>query len=108
MNINEIKEKIAIIKNTKDIENIQEILSYADLGAKIKEVLNAVLELSSNNNLDFAAQQFVGFNVGKWSDIIDLVTSMGLTLNEWKHLESGYSLMLDDDDLKKINNHFKN
>ena len=45
MDLDEIKENIMIIKNTKHIENIESILSYDDLGLKINEVLNAILEL---------------------------------------------------------------
>lgn len=45
MDLEEIKQKIAIIFNTKDIENIEDILSYDDLGKKIKEVLTAIQEL---------------------------------------------------------------
>jgi hypothetical protein len=41
--IDVIKSKIAIIKNTKDIENIELILG--DLGVKIIEVLNDINEL---------------------------------------------------------------
>lgn len=43
--LEEIKQKIAIILNTKDIENIEDILSYDDLGKKIKEVLRAIQKL---------------------------------------------------------------
>lgn len=45
MDLEEIKQKIAIIFNTKDIENIEDILSYDDLGKNIKEVLIAIQEL---------------------------------------------------------------
>jgi hypothetical protein len=45
MKLEEIKEQISIIMNTKDIENIESILSYDDLGVKIKEVLYAIQEL---------------------------------------------------------------
>lgn len=48
MNLEEIKAKIKIIGNTKDIENIEAILSYADLGKKIIEVLDAVVKLKEN------------------------------------------------------------
>lgn len=45
MSLEEIKEKVAIIFNTKDIENLEGILSYDDLGKKIKEVLKEIQEL---------------------------------------------------------------
>lgn len=44
MELEEIKQKIAIILNTKDIENIEDILSYDDLGKNIIEVLRAIQE----------------------------------------------------------------
>lgn len=45
MYLEEIKQKIAIIFNTKDIENIEDILSCGDLGKNIIEVLRAIEEL---------------------------------------------------------------
>ena len=45
MDLEEIKKQVMIIKNIKDIENIERILSYGDLGTKIKEVLDAIIEL---------------------------------------------------------------
>lgn len=45
MELEEIKQKIAIILKTKDIENIEDILSYDDLGKNIIEVLRAIQEL---------------------------------------------------------------
>jgi len=46
MNLKQIKEKIDKIKNNKDIENIESILGYGDLGYKIIEVLDAVKKLT--------------------------------------------------------------
>lgn len=46
MTLPEIKEKIEIIFNTKDIENIEKILSYGELGKKIIEVLRAIESLT--------------------------------------------------------------
>lgn len=45
IDLQEIKEKITIIKNTKDIENIESILSYGELGKNIKEVLDLINNL---------------------------------------------------------------
>ena len=45
MDLEEIKKQVMIIKNIKDIENIERILSYGDLGTKIKEVSDAIIEL---------------------------------------------------------------
>lgn len=56
-----------------------------------------------------ALQQMTGFQVGKWSDSSELVSSMGLREEEWEHIkeneESGH---LDDDDIKEINQYFAN
>jgi len=46
MDLEQIKAKIDKIKNTKDIENIEQILCYDDLGTNILEVLNAVKKLT--------------------------------------------------------------
>lgn len=45
MNLEEIKEKIAIIFSTKDIENIDQMLPYNSLGENIIEVLRAIQKL---------------------------------------------------------------
>lgn len=108
MELKEIKDKIAIIKNTKDIENIEEILSYGDLGTKINEVLNAVLGLNLTKNLDFASQQLIGFRIGKWDSIVELIVSMGLKQNEWKKLKTDYPIQLDAEDIEKVNEYFTN
>ncbi len=56
-----------------------------------------------------ALQQMIGFKLGRWgADPIELVSSMGLTITEWRYIkkneESGY---LDKDDIKEINKYFK-
>lgn len=55
-----------------------------------------------------ALQQFTGFQVGKWGDIGELISSMGLTEEEWNYIkdneESGH---LDEQDIKKINECFE-
>ncbi len=107
MNLIEIKKKIAIINNTKDIENIENILSYGDLGKKIVEVLDLVYELKHSNKLDLANQQFIGFKYGKWQgdDINGLVKEMGLTQTEWEYLKNNYSISgeLEESEIDEIN-----
>ena len=44
-----IKKLISEIENTKDIENIESILSYGDLGLNIKEVLSLVKKIKTPN-----------------------------------------------------------
>ena len=57
--------------------------------------------------IDEALQQMTGFKVGRWGDIRELVSSMGLTKDEWEHIknkeECGY---LDEDDVEEINEIF--
>ena len=43
--LDQIKQKIAIIFRTKDIENIERILPTDDLGKNIKEVLREIQDL---------------------------------------------------------------
>ena len=110
MELLEIKQKIRIIGNTKDIENIEEILSFGDLGKKINDVLDAVLLLKDSNTVEMLSQQFVGFKHGKCysEDIIGLVTSMGLTKNEWAILKDEYPINSDlsEFEIIKINDYF--
>ena len=56
-----------------------------------------------------ALQQFVGFKVGKWgADIKELVSSMGLTEEEWNHIkENEEDANLDEDDIEEINKYFE-
>ena len=106
MELEEIKKEINVIFNTKDIENVETILAWNDLGKRIKKVLRAVQKI--NNRLDFANQQFIGYYQGKWSNLEGMIQSMNLTKNEWKILKKEYEPTLDSKDLKEIENYFKN
>ena len=54
-----------------------------------------------------ALQQMTGYNVGKFGDIKELVSSMGLNKDEWEHIkeneESGH---LNEEDIEDINDYF--
>lgn len=55
-----------------------------------------------------ALQQFVGFKVGKWGNIEELISSMALTKEEWEHIkENEESGNLDEDDIEKVNKYFE-
>ena len=56
-----------------------------------------------------ALQQMQGFKLGKWGACPrELVSSMGLTEKEWKHIkEKEDSGNLDKDDIKEINEYFE-
>jgi hypothetical protein len=105
MNLQEIKREIDIIYNTKDIENIEKILAYNDLGKRIKKVLRAVQKM--NNRLDFANQQFIGYYQGKWTNLEGMIKSMNLTEAEWKILKKDYLPTLDKKDHEEIEMYFK-
>ena len=111
MNLKEIKSRIRVIRNIKDVENIKEILSFEDLGEKIKEVLDSVSELD-DSLLDFASQQIIGFKHGKWNrdNIIGLIDSMGLTGKEWNELKENYPIDsdLEESEIQEIDDYFKN
>ncbi len=61
----------------------------------------------SRKEIAEALQQMTGFQLGKWSDVRELVSSMGLRKEEWEHIkkeeESGH---LDDEDIKRIDECF--
>ena len=62
----------------------------------------------SRDEIGEALQQMTGFRLGKWgADIGELISSMGLTKDEWEHIKkyenSGH---LDEDDIKTINEIF--
>lgn len=58
------------------------------------------------NKLDLADAQFIGFVCGKWSGVIDLVESMGLTKAEWEKWKKDYSNVLDDYDFEQVEIYF--
>ena len=59
--------------------------------------------------IEKAIQQMIGFKLGKWgADIIELISSMGLKKEEWEYLKKFEDNgRLDDDDIKEINEYFK-
>lgn len=62
------------------------------------------------NRLDLADAQLVGFFHGKWnrSDIIGLIEGMGMTKKEWIKWKKDYTTsIMDDSDMKEIDEHFK-
>lgn len=110
MELTKIKEKLRIIGNTKDIENIEEILSFGDLGKKINEVFSDIQKLKDNSGTDLASQQIVGFKHGKWNrdDIVGLISSMGLKEKEWIILKEKYPIEsdLEESEIKEVNDYF--
>ncbi len=61
-------------------------------------------------NLDLADAQFIGWGTCKQNDndVIQLVTSMGLTKKEWILWKKKYdTCYLDSEDMEAIDNHFK-
>ena len=61
-----------------------------------------------SKKLELANQQFLGYFNGKWKQLIGMVEAMGLTKKEWEKLKSDYSLYLDDEDVKEVNEFFEN
>lgn len=60
--------------------------------------------------LDLADAQFVGFFHGKWnrSDITGLIEGMALTKSEWNKWKKDYATsVMDDEDIKEIDEYFK-
>lgn len=59
--------------------------------------------------LDLADAQFTGFSQGKWNnDILQLVTSMGLTKSEWSKWKRTYTTeILTDAEIQQIDEYFE-
>lgn len=54
-----------------------------------------------------ALQQMTGFKIGKWDDVAELVSSMGLSEEEWAHIKSEeHSGGLDEKDIAEIDKYF--
>ena len=62
----------------------------------------------SRNLIGEALQQMTGFKLGKWgADVRELISSMGLTKDEWEYIKkSENSGCLDEDDINEINKVF--
>ena len=80
----------------------------------IKDVINKTKNKIERQNSEIREdrtgqmlQQMQGFKIGKWSDIITLAISSGLSKKEWKYIkeneESGH---LDEKDIKELDEHF--
>ena len=61
------------------------------------------------NDIDKAEQQLLGFTHAKQGySLIDLISSMGLTKDEWKTLKADYELTyFSDNDKEEIDEYFK-
>jgi len=82
--------------NVGSIEDIYEKAFKTAIEIKEKE-----------RQLELADAQFIGFKEGKWSSILGLIEAMGLTEDEWKDWKKKFPQILDGDDIKEINSHFK-
>ena len=101
-----LKKKVAVIFNTKDIENVESILSTGGLGKKIMEVLRAIEK--TDFEIEKAEQQLVGFYHCKHNkDVLGLIRSMGLKKSEWVEIKKQYELeYIDEDDKQEIDEYF--
>ena len=65
-------------------------------------------DTQDKKSLEMAEQQFTGFNIGKTSgDIEELVSSMGLTFEEWEIIKSGeLSCLIDELDSEIVDSYF--
>ena len=64
--------------------------------------------LQEKRNIEDMLQQMIGFKIGKWDDIIDLILNAGLTKREWEIIKKNEdSGCLDEEDIIEINEHFK-
>ena len=104
----EIIKKIDGIFSTKDIENIEEILSYEDLGLMIIDVLRSLKRLLPTHPLDMAEQQLFGFKqCENGNSLKELVVAMGLTDMEWVAIKKTYEISyLSIDDVNEIDRIF--
>ena len=60
----------------------------------------------SEGRIGSALQQMIGFKIGKWSDVTDLIMNMGLEIKEWEHIKNNESCGLDDKDIEEIDEYF--
>ena len=64
--------------------------------------------LQEKRNIEDMLQQMIGFKIGKWDDIIDLILNAGLTKREWETIKKNEdSGCLDEKDIIEINEHCK-
>jgi hypothetical protein len=65
-------------------------------------------KLSKEKQIELAVQQMTGFKLGKWgAEPTELVSSMGLTKEEWDYIkENEDSGRLDKEDIKIIDDYY--
>ena len=102
-------ELIKTIKQTRDYENLVEILG-SPLGELLYEAVNT-LEMQSEENIHIALAkaQFTGYYAAKLGEsIVDLVNSMGLLIEEWKIIKKSFiRYVFTVDDAEEIDKYLK-
>ena len=64
--------------------------------------------MTKENMLELALAQFTGYHLGnRGYDISELVSSMGLTEEEWKKVKKEEDTNLDEDEIEEVNEYFK-
>jgi len=65
-------------------------------------------KMTKERMLELALAQFTGYHLGNNGyGVGELVSSMGLTEEEWEKIKEDEDISLDDDEIKEINNYFK-
>lgn len=61
-----------------------------------------------NTKIDLAEQQLLGYAHAKRGySLIDLITSMGLTIKEWEVIKKDYPNYLNEDETAEIEDYFE-
>lgn len=91
---------VTLLENGEWAEHV----ATSDLGqrleAQITKLYNAQTGAAATQ-LDFAKQQLTGYTIGKSNNADDLVSSMGLTLEEWQQIKTECQ-WLDDSTVRDI------
>jgi hypothetical protein len=104
----------------KELEEVRQIINSMTANSPIgaMKISSTILlnkintiekKLSKEKQIELAVQQMTGFRLGKWgAEPIELISSMGLTEEEWKNIkEFEDSGNLDKEDIEELDLYFQ-
>ena len=103
----------------KELDQVKQIINSmvanSSIGAMkisstilISKINKIEKKLSKEKQIELAVQQMTGFKLGKWgAEPTELISSMGLTKEEWSYIKRNEdSGRLDKEDIKTIDNYY--
>jgi len=101
-----IKKAISFSKEQKEIEMIENLFKKAISFSKEQKGIEMIEKKSEL--IQQALSQMTGFRLGKWGGSTrELVSSMGLTQEEWNYIKKNAQCDLSEDETEEVDEYFK-